>query len=106
MRVQESWLDSASRLFKYEDRLSDAEGLLTGFFDSVGFAYDRAALKKAIDEKLLRKEIRPGPGSERQQVARPPGGAGGLEELRRSRVEAAVIEERFGTLLAKCGYER
>jgi lipopolysaccharide transport system ATP-binding protein len=105
MRVQESWLDSGKPVMKYEELLSDAEGLLTGYFDSVGFSYDRAALKKAIDENSFEKKFGRALGQKDIKSHGRQGAPGDWKNYADPAVEA-VIEERFGSLLAKCGYER
>jgi hypothetical protein len=105
MRVQESWLDSGKPVLKYEELLADAGGVLGGFFDAVGFDHDRAALVKAIAANSFEKKFGRALGEKDIKSHGRQGAPGDWKNYADPAVEA-VIEERFGSLLEKCGYGR
>ena len=105
MRVQESWLDSGRPILKYEELLSDVLGLLTAYFDRISFPYDRKALEKAVTENSFENKFGRALGEKDIKSHGRQGAPGDWKNYTSDAVES-VIEEKFGKLLQRAGYQR
>ncbi len=62
IRIQESWLNSDSPVFKYETLFASKGEALFEIFEQIGYQYDRAAFTRAIEKSHFEKEYGRQPG--------------------------------------------